>query len=116
MLVVRKGIKMNRGLIAISVATIFLFAGIAAGYVQEDRKETPPRKLTGILLSVDNDKIKVQTQLTDSVRVIYFFKITGQTKIYGTLQEGKTVTITYRREGEGRRIIRFIALTIMVKE
>jgi len=75
MLVARKGIKTNRGLIAISVATIFLFTGIAAGYVQEDR-----------------------------------------TKIYGALQEGKTVTITYRREGEGRRIIRFIALTITVKE
>jgi hypothetical protein len=107
---------MSKRSIALSVAAFCLFSGIAFGYVQEDRKETPPRKLTGILLSVNNDNIKVETQLTDSVRVIYFFGITEQTKIYGTLQEGKTVTVTYRREGEGRRIIRFVALTIMVKE
>jgi hypothetical protein len=107
---------MSKRLIALSVAALCLFSGIASGYVQEDRKETPPRRLTGILLSVGKDEIKVQTQLTDSVRVIYFFEITYQTKIYGTLQEGKTVFITYRREGEGRHIIRFIALTITVKE
>jgi hypothetical protein len=107
---------MSKRLIALSVATFCLYSGIALGYVQQDHKEISPKKLTGILLSVERDKIKVETQLTDSVRVIYFFKITGQTKIYGVLGQGKTVTITYRREGEGRRIIRFIALTIMVKE
>jgi hypothetical protein len=90
---------MKRSVLFIAVAIILVSA--VCSLALESEKTT--HRTSGMVLTYNNDTLRIQEKIDVGILRLYSFKITKDTTISGQIRENGWVIVTYTRKRYGKR-------------